>query len=170
MAYNSPYLIEYSYHKMTKNHTSLNYLLAAWINPIQISGIYFLPDIIQTAVIPVRNNSITMALEHSQVIHHFATEERRAVLQCRFVNNNRCALCLDALHNTLNGALAEVIRIVLHCQPIDADGHVLFPADIPGTVGLIVACKMHSTRSAIKSFRVRLLSTMASIRFSGTSA
>lgn len=65
---------------------------------------------------------LTHLLELSQIVDHNTTKERLTVFQGRLINHNRCSLCFDTLHNTLNGALTEVIAIALHCQAVNADG------------------------------------------------
>ena len=55
-----------------------------------------------------------------------AAEEGIAVFQCRLIDDHSCALGLDALHNTLNRTLTEVIAVALHGQTIHTDGHWLF--------------------------------------------
>ena len=61
--------------------------------------------------------------EFFQVIDHHTAEEGLAILQCRLIDDHSCAFCLDPLHNSLNGALTEVIAVALHGQTIDTDGH-----------------------------------------------
>ena len=61
--------------------------------------------------------------EFFQVIDHHAAEEGLAIFQCRLIDDHRCAFGLDPLHNSLNGALAEVITVTLHGQTVDTDGH-----------------------------------------------
>ena len=65
-------------------------------------------------------------LELSQIIDHQATKEGVAIFQSRLINHNRRALSLDALHDALNGTLAEVIAVTLHGQTVHTDGHRLF--------------------------------------------
>lgn len=81
------------------------------IPTIQIPSIHLLLHIIQTAVIPVRNNSLTQLFKLLQIIHHSTAKERTSILQCRLINNHRCTFRLNSLHNTLDRRLAEVIRI-----------------------------------------------------------
>ena len=61
-------------------------------------------------------------LELLQVVNHQAAEEGGAVFQRRLENNNLGALGFDALHNTLDGALAEVVGVRFHRQAVDTDG------------------------------------------------
>ena len=77
--------------------------------------------IIQTSIIPVGNDGMALALESIQVIHHLAAEERAAIFECRFIDDDFRAFGLDALHHTLNARLAEVVRVRFHRQAIHAD-------------------------------------------------
>lgn len=68
------------------------------IPTIQIPGIHLLLHIIQTAVIPVRDNSLTQLFKLLQIIYHSASKERTSILQCRLINNHRCTFRLNTLH------------------------------------------------------------------------
>ena len=92
----------------------------------QVSCIYFFFHIIKALVIAVCNDGVAHFLELSQIVDHHRAKEGITVFQRRLINHNRCALGLDALHDTLNGALAEVIGIRLHGQTVNTDGHRLF--------------------------------------------
>src|SRR5690606_37782913 len=48
--------------------------------------------------------------------------EEMLAFQYGFVNDHFHPFGLDALHHTLDGALAEIIRAGLHNQAVDADG------------------------------------------------
>ena len=56
-----------------------------------------------------------------QVILYSTTEEGATLLQCWLINDHLCTLCLDTLHEALNGRLAEVVEIGFHRQAIDTD-------------------------------------------------
>ena len=56
-----------------------------------------------------------------QVILYSTTEEGATLLQCWLINDHLCTLCLDTLHEALNGRLAEVVGIGFHRQAIDTD-------------------------------------------------
>ena len=58
--------------------------------------------IIQTSIIPVGNDGMALAFESIQVIHHFAAEERAAIFQRGFVDDDLRTLGLDAFHHTLD--------------------------------------------------------------------
>ena len=73
-----------------------------------------------------------------QVVDDFAAEEGGAVLEGGFVDDDRCALGLDALHDTLDGGLAEVVAVAFHGQTVDADGHSFFPSAVIAVFGIAV--------------------------------
>ena len=64
---------------------------------------------------------MALALESIQIIHHFAAEERAAIFECRFIDDDLRTFGLDAFHHTLNARLAEVVRVRFHRQAIHAD-------------------------------------------------
>ena len=94
-----------------KNTLSRDYgLFTARLVPAEnITRIYFIFHIIQTRIVAVGDDSLRLRLEILQSVHHLRSEERTAILQRRFVDDNRSPLRLDALHHTLNGTLAEVV-------------------------------------------------------------
>lgn len=71
-------------------------------------------------------------------------------------------LGLHALHDALDGARTEIVGVGLHRQAVYAHDRLLLAAYTRSHT-------ICSTSSATKSLRVRLASTMASIRFCGTS-
>lgn len=86
------------------------------ISSEQISGINLRFNIVQTAVIAVSNNRLAVSLELVELVFYNAAEEGAAVLQRGFIDNNLRSLGLNALHNSLNAALAEVVGIGFHRQ------------------------------------------------------
>ncbi|ODA40162.1 hypothetical protein DSBG_3019 [Desulfosporosinus sp. BG] len=84
--------------------------------------------IIQTSIITVCNNRIATLLKLIQVIDDYAAEEGGTIFQSWLVDNHSRAFSFDTLHNTLNGALAEVIGIRLHGQTENTDDHRFFLA------------------------------------------
>lgn len=91
------------------------------ISSKQIPRIHFACNIIQAAIIAVGNDGLAAVFEFFKVIHNFAAEEGRTILQSRLVNNDCRAFSLDTLHNALNRGLAEVIGVRLHGQAIYAN-------------------------------------------------
>ena len=96
------------------------------ISSEDIPRVYFLFYIIQALVISVRDNSLRHLLEFLQVVHHRASKECAAIFQSRLIDHHGGSLCLDPLHDPLDTALAEVIRITLHSQSIHTNYTFLF--------------------------------------------
>ena len=73
---------------------------------------------------------MALSLECCHIVHHLTTKESTAILQCWLIDDNLCTLCLDSLHNTLDGRLAEVIAVTLHRQAINSYHTVMLLACI----------------------------------------
>ena len=58
----------------------------------------------------VGHERVAPGLELGQIMRDIAAEELRRV-ECRVVDHHGHALCLDALHNALDGARAEVVAV-----------------------------------------------------------
>lgn len=138
----------------------------------QVPCVYFFFHIIQTLVISVCDDGVAQFFELLQIVNHDSSKKLLPIFQGRLIDNHRGVFHLYALHDALNAALAEVIKITLHGQPEYSDDHILLMMLIPLITFAVsvVPCKARSTRSAMKSFLVLLLSTMADIIFRGTSA
>ena len=93
-----------------------------------------------------------------------APEERAAALQRGLVDDQRRALGLYPLHHALDAALAEVVTAGLHRQAVHADDGLVLPRGVPLPV-VLVRSGHFRTCPAMKSFLVRLLSTIAVIMF-----
>ena len=91
------------------------------ISPKNVPRINLFLHIIQASIIPVGNDGMALALESIQIIHHFAAEERAAIFECRFIDDDLRTFGLDAFHHTLNARLAEVVRVRFHRQAVHAD-------------------------------------------------
>ena len=87
----------------------------------QISRIYFLLHIFEAFVEAVGNDGAALGLEGGEVVHHAAAEEGGAVVEGGFVDDDFRALGLHALHDALDGRLAEVVGVALHRQAVHAD-------------------------------------------------
>ena len=97
-------------------------LLPPLISAEEVAGIDFGLDVVEDGVVAVGNDGLGALLEVFQIVYHTTTEEGGAVLKSGFVDNNFCSLGLDALHDTLNGALTEIVGVGLHGETEDADG------------------------------------------------
>ena len=136
----------------------------------QISGIYFFLHIIQAAVIAVSNNRLAFSLKLLEVVYHSTAKEGAAILQRRFVNNNLRTFGLNALHYSLNTALAEVVGVGFHGQAVYADYRLFaFLLCIIFSICFITTGNFQHTLSD-EVFTRSVASTIASMIFSGTSA
>ena len=72
------------------------------IPPENITCVNLLLNIIQTRVIAVGNNSLTLFLECIQVVDYAATKESTTIFKSGFVDNYLCSFCLNAFHDALN--------------------------------------------------------------------
>ena len=131
--------------------------LKSLISPENISRIHLIHHIIQTRIIPVRNDRLRHLLELIQIIHNPAPEECTAVLQSRLIHDHRCPLRLDPLHHALNRTLPEIIRIALHRQSVDThDNRLLLRHIILRTRTIRPRNLQHPVRDKILPRPVRL--------------
>ena len=86
-----------------------------------VASIDFFLYIVQTSVVAIGNDGLRLGLECLQVIDNLAAEEGGAVFEGWFVDDDFGSLGLDALHHTLDRALAEVVAIGLHSEAVDTD-------------------------------------------------
>ena len=77
----------------------------------EVSCINLILYIVETRIIAVGDNGIGLSLELGQVVHDNTTEEGAAVFKGRLIDDNVGPLGLNALHDALNGRLAEVIAV-----------------------------------------------------------
>ena len=104
-----------------------------------VSCIDFVYHIVETTVVPISNNRLTLLFKLRQIIHHLASEERFAIGNRGLVDDDLGTLGLDALHDALDGALAEVIRIRLHGEAVDTNDAFLLFASIPLAASFVIA-------------------------------
>ena len=86
-----------------------------------VSRIYFLLHIFEAFVEAVGDYGVALCLEGGEVVHHAAAEEGGAVVEGGFVDDDLRTLGLHALHDALDGRLAEVVGVALHRQAVHAD-------------------------------------------------
>ena len=79
-------------------------------------------DVVEEGVVAVGNDGLRLLLEVCQIVYDLAAKEGGAVLKGGFVDDDFCALGLDALHDALNAALTEIVGVGLHGETEDADG------------------------------------------------
>ena len=89
----------------------IDYLKRLLIPIKQIPRIHLISNVIQAAVIAVGNDCLALILERIKVVDDFAAEERFAVLESRFIDDDFGTLCLDTFHDALDGTLSEVVGI-----------------------------------------------------------
>lgn len=85
----------------------------SWISilPEQVPGVYLVFYIIQYFIVPVGDNAAALFLEFLQVIDNPGAEEGGAVGEGWFVDDDSGALGLDALHDSLNGGVPEIVGV-----------------------------------------------------------
>ena len=87
-----------------------------------VSCINLILYIVETRIIAVGDDGIGLSLELGEVVDYKAAKEGAAVFKSRLIDDDIGSLGLNALHDTLNGRLAEVVRIRFHRQTIETDG------------------------------------------------
>ena len=124
-----------------------------WVDDIYVCQMETLgPEMEVHPMFPNRTN-----VEFVQIVDHCRTEEGLAVLQRRLIDDDLCALGLDALHDTLNRALAEVIAVALHRQTVNANHNFFFLALIPAIICFISTSNFkHPIRNKIFTSAVAL--------------
>ena len=74
-----------------------------------VAGIDFVFYVVQAGVVAVGNDGLGKRLELLQVVDNQRAEERAAVGQGWFVDDDLCALGFDTLHNALYRRLTEIV-------------------------------------------------------------
>ena len=127
-----------------------NRSIAVSISAEDISCVDFFLDIVENGIIAVGDDASAHFLEFPEVIDDLGAKESGAVLKCGLVNNNGSALSLDALHNSLNGGLPEVVRVCLHGQAVYADDDVFLFALFVAGVRLAVAVSSGNLQNTVR--------------------
>ena len=86
-----------------------------------VAGVYFLAHVVEGGVVAVGDDGVALALERLEVVHYAAAEEGGAVGERGLIDDYLGAFGLDALHDALDGRLAEVVGVRLHREAVDAD-------------------------------------------------
>lgn len=81
------------------------------VSPKDIPCIHFVLHIVKAAIVAVGDDGMSLLLEGIKVVDDFAAEEGLAIFEGWLVDDDLSTLRLDALHDTLNAALAEVVRV-----------------------------------------------------------
>ena len=100
--------------------------------------IYLVFHVIQAGIIAVGDDGGGLPLERIEVVNNFAAEEGVAVRQSWLIDDNRCTLGLDALHNALDGRLAEVVGVALHRQAVHADDYFFLLIGFPAGIFMVI--------------------------------
>lgn len=98
----------------------------ASISPEYIPCIDLILHIVEHGVITVGDNGLRLTLELVEVVDKTAAKECRTIFKCWLVDDDLGTLGLDALHDTLNARLAEIVAAGLHRQPINTDHTLSF--------------------------------------------
>ena len=102
-----------------------------------IPGIDFGYNVVEGRIITIGDDKAGLLFKGRQVIDDSAAKEGGAVFQGRLIDDDADTFGLEALHDALDGRTAEVIRIILHGQAVDADDDFLFLVLTPGIIRLI---------------------------------
>ena len=106
---------------MNSNVNLLNVKRQTLVPLENIARINFILYVIETSVIAVGDDGLALSLELIKVVNDLTSEERFSIGNRGFVDDDLGSLSLDALHDALDGALAEIIAIRLHCQTVDTN-------------------------------------------------
>ena len=90
---------------------SVHICLTPLVSSENIPRIDLVLYIIQTSIIAVGDDGVALCLEGFEVVLYPTAEECAALFQGRLIDDDLCTLCLDALHDTLDGRLAEVVAV-----------------------------------------------------------
>ena len=89
-----------------------------------ISRVHFVRHVREFVAPAGGDDHVAAGLEGLQVVRDLGAEEFRRV-QRGFVDHHRHALGRHALHDALNGTLAEIVGVGLHRQAVDAHDRLL---------------------------------------------
>ena len=104
-----------------------------------VAGIDLIGHVIEGAVIAVGDDGIGLGLEEGEVVDHTAAEEGDAVFEGGFIDDDLGAFGFDAFHYALDGALAEVVRVGLHGEAVNANDDFALLGGVEGTGAGVVA-------------------------------
>ena len=105
----------------------------------EVPGIYFILHVVQHVIVAVRYDGTAFFFEGVHIIHHPAAEEGASIFQGGLIDDDVRPFGFDPLHDALDGALAEVVGVGLHGEPVYADGHRLFFGFVVFAAGVVVA-------------------------------
>ena len=79
-----------------------------------VSCIDFVYHIVETTVVPISNNRLTLLFKLRQIIHHLASEERFAIGNRGLVDDDLGNVGVDAIDDAPDGAMADGVEDGLH--------------------------------------------------------
>ena len=125
-----------------------------------VAGIDLGGNVAEGVVEAVGDDGFAAGLEGGEVVDDEAAEEGGAIGERGLVDDDLGTLGLDALHDALDGGLAEVIRVGLHRQAIDADDGGLSPTLtailVVGAVGVPAGLGQHGVGDVVLARAVGL--------------
>ena len=115
-----------------------------------IPRIHLPHHIVQGGVVAVGDNGVGLGLEVGQVVDDARAEEGDAVLERGLIDYHLGALGLDALHDALDGALAEVVGAGLHGEAVHAHGDfTLLDGIVSGGGGVVSGTLQHTVGDVV---------------------
>lgn len=99
-----------------------------------VAGVDFVVDVVEAAVVAVGYDGVALGFELFEVVDHLGAEEGLSVGEGGLIDDYLGALGPDALHHSLDGTLAEVVGVGLHCQAVDSYDAIVFLAAVPFAV------------------------------------
>ena len=111
--------------KTARHTTGSGEVLVALENVARVNLIFY---VIEASIITVGDDGLALGLELIEVVDDLRAEEGGAVFEGGLVDDDLGTFGLDALHDALDGALAEVIAVALHGKAIDTNGDGLLAA------------------------------------------
>ena len=115
------------------------FLLFGSVAAEEVAGVDLVFDVVQDGVVAVGDDAAAHFFELLQVVDDFGAEEGGAVFERGLVDDDGGALGLNALHDALDGGLAEVVRVGLHGEAVDADDDFLLLLLALGVIGGVAA-------------------------------
>lgn len=86
-----------------------------------VSCVDFFFHVVEAGVVAVGDDCLAAAFKCCEVVYYLGAEEGTSIFEGWLVDNHLRSFGFDALHNTLYGAVAEVVGVGLHRQTVDAN-------------------------------------------------
>ena len=114
-----------------------------------VSCVDFLFDVVEGRIVAVGDDAAAYILEFLQVVDDLGAKESCAVFKGGLVYDNGSTLCLDALHDALDGGLPEVVGICFHGQAVYTDDYVFLLTLFIAGVSFVVAISAGDFQHAV---------------------